>query len=241
MHTGIHSGGTGNHPAFPHANGFNGLWRALPGDEFVLPPSPANGWSPRPVGLKDLRRLDTSNGCQDHTLLPYASASLVLRARTTHGRSPPCHPLARPTLPRPPHPAPYVRDDRDTPLFGRGGMARRNHRFRKNRSDIFFARGLDKNSRTLPVGQITWCNKIVKFLQRSHFLIPPDRIQACEAPRNTGSPAFANDDGRKKSSDESKLDLRQNKTVGQRNPAVETRKAVPCLNHIPMSMICGSW
>jgi hypothetical protein len=31
-----------NHPAFPHANGFNGLWRALPGDEFVLPPSSAN-------------------------------------------------------------------------------------------------------------------------------------------------------------------------------------------------------
>jgi hypothetical protein len=29
----------------------------------------------RPVGLsKDLRRLDTSNGCQDHTLLPYALA-----------------------------------------------------------------------------------------------------------------------------------------------------------------------
>jgi hypothetical protein len=30
-----------NHPAFPRANGFNGLWRALPGDEFVLPPSPS--------------------------------------------------------------------------------------------------------------------------------------------------------------------------------------------------------
>jgi hypothetical protein len=23
---------TPDHPAFPHANGFNGLWRALPGD-----------------------------------------------------------------------------------------------------------------------------------------------------------------------------------------------------------------
>jgi hypothetical protein len=29
---------------------------------------------------------------------------------------PPCDSVARPTLPRPPHPAPYVRDDRDTPL-----------------------------------------------------------------------------------------------------------------------------
>ena len=34
---------------------------------------------PRPVGPTHLRRLDTSNGCQDHTLLPYASAPLVLR------------------------------------------------------------------------------------------------------------------------------------------------------------------
>jgi hypothetical protein len=26
------------HPAFPHANGFNGLWRALPGDRAFLSP-----------------------------------------------------------------------------------------------------------------------------------------------------------------------------------------------------------
>jgi hypothetical protein len=35
----------------------------------------------------------------------------------------PCHHLARPTLPRPPHPVPNVRDDRDTPL-SRAGTAR---------------------------------------------------------------------------------------------------------------------
>ena len=59
------------------------LCRALPGDEFVLPPSLANS---RPLrarsGAKDLRQLDTSNGCQDHTLLPSASAPFVLRARS---------------------------------------------------------------------------------------------------------------------------------------------------------------
>ena len=33
---------TGNIPAFPHANGFNGFLRALPGDEFLLSPSSAN-------------------------------------------------------------------------------------------------------------------------------------------------------------------------------------------------------
>src|SRR5205814_2602443 len=29
------------------------------------------------LGSKNLRQLDTSNGCQDHTALPYATASLV--------------------------------------------------------------------------------------------------------------------------------------------------------------------
>ena len=32
---------SGEHPAFP-AQWFDGLWRALPGDEFLLPPSSAN-------------------------------------------------------------------------------------------------------------------------------------------------------------------------------------------------------
>ena len=31
-----HHGRTGNHPAFPHANGFNGFLRALPGTGFVV-------------------------------------------------------------------------------------------------------------------------------------------------------------------------------------------------------------
>jgi hypothetical protein len=32
------------------------------------------------LGVANLRRLDTSHGCQDHTVLPYASAPYVLRA-----------------------------------------------------------------------------------------------------------------------------------------------------------------
>src|SRR5882672_4696529 len=32
---------------------------------------------PHPVGPTRLRQLDTSNGCQDHTFLPYASAPFV--------------------------------------------------------------------------------------------------------------------------------------------------------------------
>src|SRR6187551_3588451 len=37
-HERSHHGHTGNHPAFP-AQWFYGVLRALPGDEFVLPPS----------------------------------------------------------------------------------------------------------------------------------------------------------------------------------------------------------
>jgi hypothetical protein len=36
VHTGRSRRFTGNHPAFPHANGFNGLFRALLGDEFLF-------------------------------------------------------------------------------------------------------------------------------------------------------------------------------------------------------------
>jgi hypothetical protein len=68
------------------------------------------------LGLQNLRRLDTSNGCQDHTVLPYAAARLrqkalralapfVWRALIAHGRTA-LRSQARPTLPRPPHPIP---------------------------------------------------------------------------------------------------------------------------------------
>jgi len=47
MHTGIHSGGTGKHPAFP-TQWFYGLLRALPGDHrFVDPVIRATRWRPR--------------------------------------------------------------------------------------------------------------------------------------------------------------------------------------------------
>jgi hypothetical protein len=70
--------GAPERPAFP-ARWFYGLCRALPGAEFLWPPSPANWWLASPGwALTNLRRLDTSNGCQDHTVLPSA-ASLNIR------------------------------------------------------------------------------------------------------------------------------------------------------------------
>ena len=70
-HTSIQ--GSGEHPTFP-AQWFYGLCRALPGDEFLFA-SVAGGLKDcsDPVGSTLLRRLDTSNGCRDHTVLPYAA------------------------------------------------------------------------------------------------------------------------------------------------------------------------
>src|SRR6266403_3051468 len=81
---------TGNRPAFP-AQWFYGLLRALPGDQACLTPSPA-------LLLADLT---PALGRQNDTTWPYASASFVRLA------------IARLTPPRPPHPAPNVRDDRE--------------------------------------------------------------------------------------------------------------------------------
>ncbi len=71
---GITTGVAEDIPAFP-AQWFDGLCRALPGDEFVLPPSLRElvaklepGWATFASA-----KLDTSNGCQDHTVLPYAA------------------------------------------------------------------------------------------------------------------------------------------------------------------------
>jgi hypothetical protein len=85
-----HHGHTGNTRHSPR-NGFNGLLRALPGDRALLPPSPLRNLL--------LRNLMPASGHQDHTTSPSASC------RSSHGTR------------RPPHPASYVRDDRDTPLL----------------------------------------------------------------------------------------------------------------------------
>src|SRR5256885_14622918 len=70
---------------------------------------------PSPVGPTRLRKLDISNGCQDHTVLPSAIAPLVCALCFAHGK-PALQNATCSTLSRPPHPAPNVRDDRDTPL-----------------------------------------------------------------------------------------------------------------------------
>src|SRR3984893_3216885 len=67
-------------PAFPHASGFNGLFRTLPGDRAFLSPSPAEFAS---------ADLTPASRHQDHTTSPSACRC----SRQQHH-------------PRPPHPAP---------------------------------------------------------------------------------------------------------------------------------------
>ena len=97
-----------SHPAFPHAMVLTAY--------FVLSPATNSSCHRHqrikaclsPVGPTRLRQLDTSNGCQDHTASPSATTSFVCAPLITHGSfaNPPCDHIARPTLPRPPHPIP---------------------------------------------------------------------------------------------------------------------------------------
>jgi hypothetical protein len=91
-----------DHPAFPHAMVLTVSSELSPVTNSFLSPSSTDMTCLSPVGPTHLRQLSISNGCQDHTALPYASAPFV---STPFDR---CNSLARLTLPRPPHPAPRL-------------------------------------------------------------------------------------------------------------------------------------
>src|SRR5216683_6166558 len=67
---------------------------------------------------KTSARLDASvgaSGPHDFAVRDCISRQRAIDRSQDH-KNPPCDPVARKTLPRPPHPVPYVRDDRETPL-----------------------------------------------------------------------------------------------------------------------------
>src|SRR5882672_7190449 len=112
-------------PDVPARNGFNGFLRALPGDRALLPPSPTDMFLSKP-GRADLNsaNLTPASGRQDHTTSPYAATSLVRSLLIAHKSfNSPCHPIARKTLPRPPHPIPTFVTIMIRPS-SRDGMAR---------------------------------------------------------------------------------------------------------------------
>jgi hypothetical protein len=109
---------SGSNPTFP-AQWLYGLYRALPGERIRLV-TVAAGLIARRIRLDRFRhrQLGTSNGCQDHTVLPYATTPIVLRAGSSlTDLSPPCD-SGRARRRRVHHIPPRVRDDRDTPLVG---------------------------------------------------------------------------------------------------------------------------
>jgi hypothetical protein len=77
------------------------------------------GWA-----CKNLRELDTSNGCQDHTVLPYAeSAVRPARRSIAHGFESALRWPCATTLPRPPHPVPTFVTMANAPRSGQDGEA----------------------------------------------------------------------------------------------------------------------
>src|SRR5260370_26279661 len=78
-------------------NGFNGLFRALPGDRALLSPSSSGYGVPKP-GRADMPPLDLTPASrrQDHTTSPSAATSLVSAPLIAHRPfDPPCHHVAR--------------------------------------------------------------------------------------------------------------------------------------------------
>src|SRR5260370_42625506 len=78
---------SGADPTFA-AQWFYGLCRAHPGDEFVFV-AVADGLRliETRLGRLRLRQLDISNGCQAHTVLPYAAPVFAKRLRRAKRRS----------------------------------------------------------------------------------------------------------------------------------------------------------
>jgi len=67
------------------------------------------------LGSKNLRRLDTSHGCQDHTVLPYAASPVVCALCSLTDQSPPCDHAHAPDAAASTATRPNVRDDGQRP------------------------------------------------------------------------------------------------------------------------------
>jgi hypothetical protein len=82
--------------------------------------------------------LTSASRCQDHAALP----SACWRIRLAHQK-------------RPPHPAPNVRDDRDTPLLWARDARSCRRDLPDGLSELFLLTGLDGHFAKLPDGQIS--------------------------------------------------------------------------------------
>src|SRR5882672_1639871 len=129
-HTGVTTG-TPEHPAFP-AQWFYGLFRALPGDRALLPPSPADRSA----------SLTPASGRQDHTASP--SATGVSSSAPSHAQ--------RRCVHRIPHPTSVTIAIRPSLGVGRGSSR---CDLGQSKTRIFLQTGLDRKITSKPVGQIS--------------------------------------------------------------------------------------
>ena len=105
-----------------------------------------------------LRQLDTSHGCQNHTLLPYAITPLVLRGSIAHSlkheaRDRPAMPRARERLASTASRTPRIVTTR-TPLFDEAGWREDGADLGEMRSGIFLPRNLDDPNHVESAGEI---------------------------------------------------------------------------------------
>ncbi len=109
-------------------------------------------------GRADLpsRELDASVGASGpHDFAVRSNISRQRAVDRSQAHHPPCDPIARKMLPRPSHPAPNVRDDRETPLLvGRDTESSRCD-LGGTKTEIFLQKGLDRKIGTTPDGQIS--------------------------------------------------------------------------------------
>jgi hypothetical protein len=102
----LHNGFTAYAVLSPATNSSCHRHRRIEG--FVRP-----GWA-----NENLRRLDTSNGCQDHTVLPYASAPFVCASSIAHEPKPTLRIQSAPDAAASTASHPNVRDDGQRPSGG---------------------------------------------------------------------------------------------------------------------------
>src|SRR5690349_18536211 len=124
----------------------------------------------------NLRQLDTSHGCQNHTLLPYANcagrpARIDRSQPQDQARSRPAMPRARNAIASTAPRTPRIVTTR-TPLFDEAGWREDGADLGEMRSGIFLPRDLDDPNHVELAGEIRFLAQPVLRLQR---LGPPEQ------------------------------------------------------------------
>ena len=120
----------------------------------------------------NLRQLDTSHGCQNHTLLPYANCAArparINRSQPQDkARDRPAMPRARNAIASTAARTPRIVTTR-TPLFDEAGWREDGADLRKMRSGIFLPRNLDDPNHIEMAAEIRFCaQRVLRHFRRA--------------------------------------------------------------------------